>query len=144
MPVLFAVLFGIIEFGNAYFQQLDVRHGAREGMRLLAVNAVPANAEPTQVTKIAREACNRMDEDPGTPIQIVVDVDGSLIPDAVGDTTVNDIGDEVTITVTKPLDQVTGFLDVFLKNITITSSVTTRLEQSATYSDLTLADNFTC
>lgn len=144
MPVLFALLFAVIEFGSAYFQQLDIRHGAREGVRLLAVNATPTNAETSQVKKIAREACTRMDVDAGTTVQMVVALNGGLVADPGGDATPYDIGDEVTITVSKELDQVTGFLDIFLKDITITSTVKTRLEQAATYGNLTAGDNFTC
>lgn len=141
MPVLFLILFGIIEFGSAYFQNLDVRHGAREGVRLLAVNASPSNSESTQAEKIAREACNRMDVDPGSAVTITIDVNGSLVPDPTGDATINDIGDEVTITVSKPLDQLTGFLDIFLRNIVLSSTVKTRLEQPASYGDLA---SFSC
>ncbi|HUW00987.1 MAG TPA: TadE/TadG family type IV pilus assembly protein [Acidimicrobiales bacterium] len=35
---LFVILFGIIEFGWAFYQQLDVSHGAREGARIAVVN----------------------------------------------------------------------------------------------------------
>lgn len=144
MPVLFLLLFGIIEFGSAYFQNLDVRHGAREGVRLFAVNSSPSNSETSPVRKIAREMCNRMDVDGSSPVRIVVDVNGALVPDATGDATVNDIGDEVTVTVTKKLDQVTGFFGVLLKNIDLSTTVKTRLEQPAGYADLTAAENFTC
>ena len=36
-PVLALLLFGVIEFGWAFSQNLDVRHGAREAARLAAV-----------------------------------------------------------------------------------------------------------
>jgi hypothetical protein len=65
-----------------------------------------------------------------------IDVDGSQVTPASS----NDIGDEVTVTVSKPLDTLTGFFDFALGSITLSSSVTTRLEQNATYADGT----FTC
>ncbi|HSP04647.1 MAG TPA: TadE family protein, partial [Acidimicrobiales bacterium] len=36
---LFLILFGTIEFGWAFFQLNDIRHGAREGIRLVAVDS---------------------------------------------------------------------------------------------------------
>lgn len=144
MPLLFLLIFGVIEFGWAFRQNLDVRHGAREGTRLAAVNANPSNGESSQQRRIARETCARMDNNPSSSIQITIDVDGTLVSDPVGDTTLNDVGDEVTITVRKPLDQLTQFLGFALNGITLSSTVKTRLEQPATYQDLTIADGFTC
>ena len=37
-PILFLLIFGVIEFGWAFSQNMDVRHGARETARLAAVN----------------------------------------------------------------------------------------------------------
>lgn len=143
MPVLFLLVFGIIEFGWAFRQNLDVRHGAREGTRLAAVNADPTNSESTQQRRIAREMCARMDADGGFPINISIDVNGSLVPDVPGDATINDVGDEVTVTVEKKLDQLTNFLGFALNNVTLRSTVKTRLEQPATYADLPAGD-FQC
>jgi Flp pilus assembly protein TadG len=42
-PLLFLLLFGIIDFGWAFSQNLDVKHAAREGARLAAVNAAPGS-----------------------------------------------------------------------------------------------------
>ncbi|MFZ6003846.1 MAG: TadE/TadG family type IV pilus assembly protein [Actinomycetota bacterium] len=144
MPLLFLLIFGIIEFGWAFRQNLDVRHGAREGIRLAAVNANPSNGESTQQARIAREICNRMDADTGPPVQVQIDVNGSLVADGAGDATIFDIGDEVTVTITKDLQQLTNFLAFALNGVTLDSTVKTRLEQPATYADLTATDNFTC
>jgi hypothetical protein len=129
-PLLLLLVFGVIEFGNAYVQLLDVRHGAREGARLAAVNANPANAESPQANRIAKETCARMDVD-GSQVKVSIDVDGS----STGDPLTNDIGDQVTVKVEKPLDQLTGFLSFALSNKKLSSSVQTRLEQKATYVD---------
>ena len=145
MPLLFLLVFGIIEFGWAFRQNLDVRHGAREGTRLAAVNADPTNGEATQQERLAREICERMDTDSSGPaVQIIIDVNGSLVADAAGDTTINDTGDEVEVTVRKELHQITKFLNFALDDIELDSTVKTRLEQPATYGDLTDGDNFTC
>lgn len=143
MPLLFLLVFGVIEFGWAFVQNLDVRHGAREGVRLAAVNADPSNGESNQQRRIALELCNRIDSDGGSPVSVVIDVDGSLVPDPSGDAKVNDIGDQVTVTVDKDLDQLTGFLGFALNDVTLHSSVTTRLEQGATFGDLAVG-SFTC
>ena len=37
LPLLLAILFGIVDFGRAYFADLTVTHAAREGARALAV-----------------------------------------------------------------------------------------------------------
>ena len=50
-PFLFLIVFAIVEFGYGYGQSLDVRHGAREASRLVAVNyratAVTGSAQTT-------------------------------------------------------------------------------------------------
>ena len=52
VPIFFLLIFGIMEFGWAFFQKLDVRSGANEGARLAAVNyktsAAPSPARPGQ------------------------------------------------------------------------------------------------
>jgi Flp pilus assembly protein TadG len=66
-PFLLLLLFGTIEFAWLFSQNLDVRHGAREGARLIAVNypVGPVNPPPArtsaQTTLIVAEICNRMD-----------------------------------------------------------------------------------
>src|SRR5687767_8678973 len=55
--LLFTLLFGVIEFGWAFYQHLDVRHGAREGARLAAVNY--QGSRPA----LLAETCNRMELD---------------------------------------------------------------------------------
>lgn len=144
MPLLFLLIFGVIEFGWGFRQNLDVRHGAREATRLAAVNANPSNGEATQQARIAREVCNRMDGSTGSPVQVIIQLDGSLVADASGDTTIYDVGDEVTVTVKKNLQQLTGFLGFALNGVVLNSTVKTRLEQPATYGNLTAGDNFTC
>lgn len=120
MP-LFMILFGIIEFGSAFSQNLDVRHGAREGARLAAVNYKPTAAVgDAQSTLIRAEICKRMGADSATSIQL------ERTGAAQGT-------DTATVRVQKPLKQITNFLDFALKNVVLTSKVDTRLEQNATW-----------
>lgn len=126
LPILFLLLFGIMEFGWAYFQQLDLRHGAREGARLAAVN-YKTTASPTpsdQTTQIVNELCDRMDSGAATRVQ-VTQVGGS-----------GAVGGEIQVTVRKPLNQITGFLDFALGGITLRSTVNSRIEQTATWQSM--------
>lgn len=52
--LLFSMLFGIVEYGWVFANNLDARHGAREAARLTAVNWGSADT-------IANETCDRMD-----------------------------------------------------------------------------------
>lgn len=118
---LFLIVFGIIEFGSAYSQNLDVRHGAREGARLVAVNYKPTSATgDAQSTLIRAEICDRMGAGSTTTVQL------ARTGPAAGT-------DSATVTVRKPLKQLTGFLDFALKDVVLSSSVETRLEQDATW-----------
>jgi Flp pilus assembly protein TadG len=125
MPLFFLLVFGIMEFGYAYFQQLDLRHGAREGARLAAVNykttATPSASD--QTTEIVNELCDRMDS--GTSISVRIVQDGSAAT-----------GQEFTTTLTKPLQQLTGFLGFALDGKTISSTVDSRLEQNASWASM--------
>jgi Flp pilus assembly protein TadG len=120
-PLLFLLLFGIVEFGWAFVQYLDVRHGAREGARLAAVNYQLAGATgTTQADQIIDETCARMDSAENATITVTVP----------GTST---IGSRARVQVSSDLDTLTGFLDGFLGGVTLTSDVDIRIEQEATW-----------
>lgn len=138
-PLLFLIIFAIIEFGWAFGQHLDVRHGAREASRLAAVNyGVDAGyVGAVQTNQIGQAACDRMDLDGVTTIQITLDdTDGS---GAV------EVGEYVEITVTHPLNTITGFLDFAFPDPTnLTSTVRTRIERGVE-NEVTYVDGtYTC
>lgn len=122
---LFTILFGTIEFGWAFFQLNDVRHGAREGIRLVAVDA---DVDPaydvvgmTQGQRMAQAACERMDDKDGVVVTItLIDVDGNLE---------YDVGDDAELTASKPLAQLTKVFDAVLSSVVLDETITTRLEQ---------------
>lgn len=127
MP-LFTILFGTIEFGWAFFQLNDIRHGAREGIRLVAVNSdvVPAYTMPvgsTEGERLAQATCERMDQREGVTITIV-------LTDLDSPTNGFDVGDDATLTASKSLDQLTMVFDPVLGSVSLEEVVTTRLEQS--------------
>src|SRR3954454_17786758 len=43
LPVVFALVFGIIDFGNWFNDYISVRQGPRDGLRVALVNTNPAN-----------------------------------------------------------------------------------------------------
>ena len=110
-PLLILLLFGIIESGWAFSHQLEVRHGAREGARLVAVNF----GTDAQVTA---EVCTRMNftGDLATTT-VTITKSGSAI------------GDTATVTIDAPYTSITGFTSGLFGSVTLTSSVDIRLEQ---------------
>lgn len=120
VPIFFLLVFAVIEFGWAFFQQLDVRHGAREGARLAAVDFQSTAVPTDQVAEIVAETCSRMDS--GDNVSVRITRTGSAV------------GQEFEVQVSKPLDQLTGFLGPFLNGITLTSTVDSRIEQEASWS----------
>jgi Flp pilus assembly protein TadG len=136
-PLLFLVLFGMIEFGWAFFQNLDVRHGAREGARLAAVSyqedtdpgtaGFQAPAPDVQLTQIINETCERMDS--GSNILV-----NFHRPSGSG------VGQEAHVTVRKPLDQLTGFIGFAIADITLSSTVEIRLEQPGSWTSMSAPD----
>lgn len=123
---LFMILFGTIEFGWAFFQLNDIRHGAREGIRLVAVASEvdPAYAGidmDTNGERLAQATCERMDQREGVFVTIdltELDGDGTF-----------DVGDDVTVTAEKPLDQLTMLFDPVIGHVVLREVVTSRLEQ---------------
>ena len=129
-PILFLIVFGIMEFGWGFAQYLDVRHGAREGARLAAVNyADPGNSPPsegaTQTQEILTEVCER----------IGGDVNGATITleFVVAGDDGNDLGDEARISMESDLDTLTGFLDFALGGVEIDDDIQFRLERNASW-----------
>jgi Flp pilus assembly protein TadG len=124
-PLFFLLVFGIIEFGWAFYQNLDLRHGAREGSRLAAVNyKTTANPTPAdQATEIVNELCDRMDS--GGSVTVQISRSGTAA-----------VGQPFTVSVHKPLQQLTGFFGFALNNVSLDSSVESRIEQTATWASM--------
>ena len=116
MPFLILLLLGIIEFGWIMAQNNDVRHGAREGARLAAVNT-PSNS-PDLVTA----TCDSMDLTSAVTVQFSRDG--------------GNIGDTGTVTVIATPGSLSGasLIEIFLPD-TLTTSVEFRLEQPPGWSD---------
>ncbi len=113
-PLLVTLLLGIVEFGWLFSQNVDVRHGAREGARLAATDFGSAAA-------IITETCDRMDIAGTSAITIELTRTG------------NNIGDEAVVTVTATPTSITGFFSAIMP-ATLQSSIETRLEQTPSWS----------
>ena len=126
-PLLLLLLLGMVEFGWLFAQNLDVRHGAREGARLAAVN-FPEGPEPNSGVRsnanrdaLVAEICARMQTPSGADVTIA---------------SAGTVGDSATVTVTTPGDTLTGFVDFLLpSSLSLDSTVQIRMEQAATWTN---------
>ena len=111
MPLLLILVFGVIEFGWALTQHLDVRHLARETGRIATVNGA--------VSDIEDRVC-------------AGDV---IVPSAVTSITrtgSSDRGEAAFVTIQANLDQITGLFGwLFGGSPSLSSTVEIRLEQDA-------------
>ncbi len=132
LPLLLSLLFGIIEFGWAYGQMLDVRHGAREGARLVAVNDFPAGKTADDLTAaqqtnhLVATICDRMDLTNDAKISIELETVGGV-----------SAGQTVSVTVESPLQTITGWFDPLIGSKELTSTLQVRIEQEATWNETT-------
>ena len=132
LPLLLTLLFGIIEFGWAYAQMLDVRHGAREGARLVAVNDFPAGQTADDLTTIQQTnhlvatICDRMDLTNDAKVSMELVVSGGV-----------SAGQTVLVTVDMPLQTITGWFDPLIGARELSSTLQVRIEQEATWEETT-------
>lgn len=127
VPILVGILFAILEFGWAFYQVLDTRHGAREGARLIAVNYSPNdNTGTAQRDDLIAEICLRL-EDPALS-RISMEFVSSSDTEA---------GDLAVIRVERDLEQLTNFYAEFLDNVFPNSEVRFRLERDAGWAPTT-------
>ena len=120
-PFLILLLFGIIEFAWVFATNLDVKHGAREGARITAVNT-----PDTGNAGLAAEICSRMElVGSNTATSITWASDGTPA-----------VGEGVTVTVSTPLSTLTGIMDWAFGSVpTLDSTVEIRIEQPPDWSD---------
>ncbi len=114
-PFLILLLFGIIEFAWVFATNLDVKHGAREGARITAVNT-----PDTGNVDLAAEICSRMELVGSNTLTSIT---------WASDTTPA-VGEGVTVTVSTPLTTLTGIMDwAFGGAPPLDSTVEIRIEQ---------------
>lgn len=132
VPLLLTLVFGIIEFGWAYGQMLDVRHGAREGARLVSVNALPPGMTSDDVTPaqqsdyIVATVCDRMDLTDDAEVTLSLETAGEASAGALA-----------IVEIDSDLQTITGWFDGFLGTKNLNSTLQVRLEQEATWNEIT-------
>ena len=126
LPIFILFIFGIIDFGWAFSQNLDVKQGAREGGRILAVNGGSGASATARCNDILTQVKNRTTELTNANEQ--VDLSWT---DADGDS-VKDIGELASVRVRYGVSSLSGVSGPFL-NGTMESTVTMRLEQTGTW-----------
>ena len=117
LPLLVVLIFGGIEASWAFAQANDVRHAAREGARLAAVDFGDVDA-------IGAEICDRIDANTAT---VVV-----TLGDASGGTDAGGRGSEGIITVALAYTSLTGSLDQWFGSRSLTSDIDFIVEQPIT------------
>jgi Flp pilus assembly protein TadG len=125
LPVFVLFVFGIIDFGWAFAQNLDVKQGAREGGRIVAVNGGTGTGT-AQCQSIQTEIRGRTQDLNAASVAVLLS-----FTDSNGNGT-KDIGDLAAVTVKYPLSSVSGVLSGFVSG-TMQSRVSVRLEQAGTW-----------
>ena len=128
LPFLAMLLFGIIDFGWAFSQNIDVRHAAREGGRLAAVNAsTGGNADARRDGLIAQIRLRSPElEDNQTAVYI-------SLRDDDNDGNAGERGETVVVCIRYPLRSISGATTTLLSGDLSTKTVM-RMEQVATFS----------
>lgn len=111
-PLLIVLLLGIVEFGWGIAQQLDLRHKAREALRVAVVDGT--------VAEIRNRVCSDDIVDNAAIIRIQNLASGT------------DPGDTAGVVVEADLIEITGFFDWAWPSATIESEVYGRVEQPTT------------
>jgi Flp pilus assembly protein TadG len=127
LPIFILFIFGIIDFGWAFSQNLDVKQGAREGGRILAVNGGSGASATARCQDLQTQIKNRTTELTNASETIIL-----TFTDADGDG-VKDVGELAGVTLKYPLSSLSGVSNAFLSG-TMSSTVTMRLEQTGTWS----------
>jgi hypothetical protein len=125
LPIFALFVFGAIDLGWAFSQNLDVKQGAREGGRIVAVNGG---------TGIGTTQCQSLKAQIRSQTQ---ELNPALLTVLLGFTDSNgngvkDIGDMAQVTLRYPLSSLSGLSSAFL-NGSMQSRVSVRLEQPGTW-----------
>jgi Flp pilus assembly protein TadG len=118
IPILFLVVFGIIEFGFLFYRQIGINQGVREAARAAVVNNYGSSGcGGAPAAQIACLADSRSGVG-GTNSYVHVEVAGKT-----------GVGDQITVCSDYPETSITGLMGAFLPS-DLTSKVTMRLEQA--------------
>jgi len=117
MPLLLLLVFGIMEVGWLFAQQVEVRNAAREGSRIAAVSAPDINGDSSfTYDDVVQRTCESLDLSNGV-VSVTLTASGT------------EVGDTATIQLTSTYVSLTGFLDSLFGSLSIDTNVQFRLEQ---------------
>lgn len=129
VPLLFALLFGIIEFGTAFNDYQSIRQGARDGARQAVVKDYgsdvtcglngPATGAPANAQKIICMTKNRTDL--GDDVRVAIKV--------VENAPTGFRNDSVRVCTVRPARSITGFLAPYLEDKQLRTTVVMRAEK---------------
>ena len=105
-PVLFMLLFGMIDFGWQFAQLQDVRQASREGARMAVVNAAPGAYPSLRTVNLEAAIKARMVDVPGTDPRVKVGAwytpTAAVADDPRSPAGAANVGDLVTVCVSFP------------------------------------------
>jgi len=128
VPGLTLLLFGIIDFGWAFSQNIDLKNAAREGGRLAVVNAgtgADADARREELIAHIQARSTELDDDETAVFIALQDDDGD------GDA--GERGETVVVCMRYPLRSLSGLTSNFLSG-DLTTKAVMRMEQVANFS----------
>jgi Flp pilus assembly protein TadG len=126
LPLLVLFIFGIIDFGWAFSQQLAVKHAAREGVRAAVVNNGAATLTNAQLKALIVSRSSDVDLAPADSHIYLSRTDSNADGRA-------DAGDLAKVEVCIPLRSLSGVSGRFLSG-TLRATVEMRVEQDLTWS----------
>jgi Flp pilus assembly protein TadG len=116
VPLFLLLVFGTIEAGWFFAQEVEIRNAAREGARLAVVDFGTGQA-------IRNETCARADlSGSGASVDIVLNGPSDPTFDPVSPSS-------ITVTMTKNYQSITGFLDFAFGSAVMSSSAEMRTER---------------
>lgn len=116
LPLFLLLVFGIMEAGWLFAQQVEIRNAAREGARLAVVDWGTA-------AQVGAETCDRADisgADATVTVTPSTTIDNGFDPASP---------ESVTVTVAKTYDSLTGFLDFAFGDLPMSAVAEMRTER---------------
>ena len=132
-PLLFLILFGIIDFGYVFNSYHEIRSASRDGARLAVVDNGCFPGGPNAACGTAAQQLAQLKVDTKTRAQGLANP-GNMTLEFCYPTGAIVGTSNVTVTLSYPAGSITGFLGWALNNVTLRSTAVMRLEQAPTFS----------
>jgi hypothetical protein len=130
LPILIALLFGVIEFGFAFNSNLEVRSASREGARLAAVDNGCGSGTSCSSPGVQRDNLIVATRAKATGLANRQSIKISVsLPNGT------QAGKDAEVCLNYTLQSKTGLFSPVLNNVVLKSKAVMRLEQDATFSE---------